>query len=73
MDLRRFGRARGSLADDAALPEDGGVSSFQRDPTEAAFFVADAKIGLTEAPRARCGYRLYLLAIVSRSGQGSMR
>ena len=43
----------GSLANDAVLREDGGVWTIQGDPTEAAFLVAEAKIGLTEARRAR--------------------
>ena len=43
----------GSLANDAVLREDGGEWTIQGDPTEAAFLVAEAKIGLTEAREAR--------------------
>jgi Ca2+-transporting ATPase len=43
----------GSLANDAGLRQDGGVWSILGDPTEAAFLVAEAKIALTEARRAR--------------------
>jgi len=38
----------GSLTNDAALHEDGGVWTIRGDPTEAAFLVAEAKIGLGE-------------------------
>ncbi len=38
----------GSLANNAVLRADGGAWSVQGDPTEAAFLVAEAKIGLTE-------------------------
>jgi len=43
----------GSVANDAVLLEEGGSWQTQGDPTEAAFLVAEAKIGLTEARRAR--------------------
>jgi potassium/sodium efflux P-type ATPase len=43
----------GSLANDAVLVRDGDDWSIQGDPTEAAFLVAEAKIGLTEARRER--------------------
>jgi calcium-translocating P-type ATPase len=43
----------GSLANDAVLREEGGTWVVHGDPTEAAFLVAEAKIGLTEARRAR--------------------
>ena len=39
----------GSLANDAVLREDAGEWTIQGDPTEAAFLVAEAKIGITEA------------------------
>jgi P-type Ca2+ transporter type 2C len=42
----------GSLANDAGLRRDGGEWAILGDPTEAAFLVAEAKIGLTEARRA---------------------
>ncbi len=45
--------AGGSLANDAVLREDGGEWTVQGDPTEAAFLVAEAKLGATEARRAR--------------------
>ena len=46
--------AGGSLANDAVLREDGGEWTIQGDPTEAAFLVAEAKVGgLTEAREAR--------------------
>jgi Ca2+-transporting ATPase len=45
--------AGGSLANDAVLDEVDGVWTVQGDPTEAAFLVAEAKLGLTEARRAR--------------------
>src|SRR5690606_6834964 len=38
----------GSLANDAHLREDDGEWSITGDPTEAAFLVAEAKLGLTE-------------------------
>lgn len=44
----------GSLANDAALREDGGEWTIQGDPTEAAFLVAESKVGgLTEARESR--------------------
>ncbi len=43
----------GSLANDARLIEEGGEWTIQGDPTEAAFLVAEAKLGTTEARRAR--------------------
>lgn len=49
----RFVVGGGSLANDAVLHEDDGVWSIQGDPTEAAFLVAEAKIGLTDAREAR--------------------
>ncbi len=45
--------AGGSLANDAVLGEVHGVWTVQGDPTEAAFLVAEAKLGLTEARQAR--------------------
>jgi P-type Ca2+ transporter type 2C len=39
----------GCLANDAVLREDGGQWTIQGDPTEAAFLVAEAKLGRTEA------------------------
>jgi P-type Ca2+ transporter type 2C len=53
VDEVRFVLAGGSLANDAVLREDGGEWSVQGDPTEAAFLVAEAKLGATEARRAR--------------------
>jgi P-type Ca2+ transporter type 2C len=44
----RFVLGGGSLANDAVLRETDEVWSVQGDPTEAAFLVAEAKIGLTE-------------------------
>jgi magnesium-transporting ATPase (P-type) len=52
-DEVRFVLAGGSLANDAVLREDGGEWTVQGDPTEAAFLVAEAKLGVTEARRAR--------------------
>jgi magnesium-transporting ATPase (P-type) len=43
----------GSLANDAVLRHEDGEWRIQGDPTEAAFLVAEAKIGLTESRRAR--------------------
>jgi P-type Ca2+ transporter type 2C len=43
----------GSLANDAVLRQDGDDWVVQGDPTEAAFLVAEAKLGLTEARRER--------------------
>ncbi len=48
-----FVLAGGSLANDAVLREDRGEWTIQGDPTEAAFLVAEAKIGATEARRTR--------------------
>ena len=48
LDEVRWVLAAGSLANDAALREEGGEWTIQGDPTEAAFLVAEAKIaGLT--------------------------
>jgi potassium/sodium efflux P-type ATPase len=52
-DEVRFVLAGGSLANDAVLREDGGEWTVQGDPTEAAFLVAEAKLGVTEAREAR--------------------
>ena len=49
----RFLLAGGSLANDAVLREANGEWTVQGDPTEAAFLVAEAKLGLTEARQAR--------------------
>ncbi len=43
----------GSLANNAVLREDGGEWVVQGDPTEAAFLVAEAKLGITEARQRR--------------------
>ena len=43
----------GSLANDAVLREEDGEWTIQGDPTEAAFLVAEAKVGLAEARRSR--------------------
>lgn len=43
----------GSLANDAVLSEQGGVWEIQGDPTEAAFLVAEAKVGLTDIRKER--------------------
>jgi Ca2+-transporting ATPase len=53
LDEVRFVLGGGSLANDAVLREHDGVWSIQGDPTEAAFLVAEAKIGLTAARRGR--------------------
>ncbi|MGH8873072.1 MAG: cation-translocating P-type ATPase [Acidimicrobiia bacterium] len=53
IDEVRYLLAGGSLASDAVLREEGGVWTVQGDPTEAAFLVAEAKIGLTETRRSR--------------------
>jgi P-type Ca2+ transporter type 2C len=53
VDEVRFVLAGGSLANDAVLRDDGGEWTVQGDPTEAAFLVAEAKLGATEARRAR--------------------
>ena len=52
-DEVRFVLGGGSLANDAVLRNDGGVWTVQGDPTEAAFLVAEAKLGVTEARRER--------------------
>jgi P-type Ca2+ transporter type 2C len=52
-DEVRFVLAGGSLANDAVLSDDGGVWTVQGDPTEAAFLVAEAKLGVTDVRRAR--------------------
>jgi calcium-translocating P-type ATPase len=50
----RFVIGGGSLANDAVLRDEGdGQWTVQGDPTEVAFLVAEAKIGLTEARQAR--------------------
>jgi potassium/sodium efflux P-type ATPase len=43
----------GSLANDSRLLEEGGEWRIQGDPTEAAFLVAEAKLGITDTRRAR--------------------
>jgi magnesium-transporting ATPase (P-type) len=43
----------GSLANDAVLRYDGGEWTVQGDPTDAAFLVAERKLGITEASHAR--------------------
>jgi P-type Ca2+ transporter type 2C len=43
----------GSLANDAVLREEDGTWLIQGDPTEAAFLVAEAKMGITDARRSR--------------------
>jgi P-type Ca2+ transporter type 2C len=43
----------GSLANDAVLRDEGGVWKVHGDPTEAAFLVAEAKIGMTGTRQAR--------------------
>ena len=49
--MRRRG---GSLAGNADLrQEEGGEREIHRDPTEAAFLVAERKLGVTERPNAR--------------------
>jgi Ca2+-transporting ATPase len=52
-DEVRFVLGGGSLANDAVLRKDGGEWTVQGDPTEAAFLVAEAKLGITEARRSR--------------------
>jgi P-type Ca2+ transporter type 2C len=49
----RFVIVGGSLANDAVLREEAGEWAIQGDPTEAAFLVAEAKIGLTSRREAR--------------------
>jgi Ca2+-transporting ATPase len=53
LDEVRFVLGGGSLANDAVLREEDGIWTIQGDPTEAAFLVAEAKIGLTEERRER--------------------
>ncbi len=53
LDEVRFVLGGGSLANDATLREDGGDWTVQGDPTEGAFLVAEAKLGVDEARRAR--------------------
>ncbi len=54
LDEVRFVLAGGSLANDAVLRHDGGEWTVQGDPTEAAFLVAEAKVGgLPDARQAR--------------------
>ena len=52
-DEVRFVLAGGSLANDALLREDGGMWTVQVTPPRPAFLVAEAKLGVTEARRAR--------------------
>jgi Ca2+-transporting ATPase len=49
----RYVLAGGSLANDAVLQRHGDEWTVQGDPTEAAFLVAERKLGITEARRAR--------------------
>jgi potassium/sodium efflux P-type ATPase len=53
VDEVRYLFAGGSLPNDAVLEDEGGEWKVQGDPTEAAFLVAEAKLGVTEARRAR--------------------
>jgi Ca2+-transporting ATPase len=53
LDEVRFVLGGGSLANDATLRDDDGVWTVQGDPTEGAFLVAEAKLGLTEDRQAR--------------------
>jgi potassium/sodium efflux P-type ATPase len=53
LDEVRFVLGGGSLVNDAVLRYDGGEWTIQGDPTEAAFLVAEAKIGLTGERQAR--------------------
>jgi P-type Ca2+ transporter type 2C len=53
LDEVRFVLVGGSLANDAALRDDDGVWTVQGDPTEGAFLVAEAKLGITEDRQAR--------------------
>ena len=53
LDEVRFVLGGGSLANDAVLRQEDGEWTIQGDPTEAAFLVAEAKIGLTEERRQR--------------------
>jgi len=52
-DEVRFVLGGGSLANDAVLREEGGAWTVQGDPTEGAFLVAEAKLGIADARRAR--------------------
>jgi Ca2+-transporting ATPase len=52
-DEVRFVLGGGSLANDAVLHEDDGAWTVQGDPTEGAFLVAEAKLGIADARRAR--------------------
>jgi P-type Ca2+ transporter type 2C len=53
LDEVRFVLGGGSLANDAVLREENGSWTIHGDPTEAAFLVAEAKIGLTETRQTR--------------------
>jgi magnesium-transporting ATPase (P-type) len=53
LDEVRFVLGGGSLANDAVLQERDGEWEIQGDPTDAAFLVAEAKLGITEAREAR--------------------
>jgi potassium/sodium efflux P-type ATPase len=53
VDEVRYLFAGGSLPNDAVLEDEDGEWKVQGDPTEAAFLVAEAKLGVTEARRAR--------------------
>jgi potassium/sodium efflux P-type ATPase len=53
VDEVRYLFAGGSLPNDAVLRDEDGEWKVQGDPTEAAFLVAEAKLGVTEARRAR--------------------
>jgi P-type Ca2+ transporter type 2C len=53
LDEVRFVLAGGSLANDAALREVDGDWTVQGDPTEGAFLVAEAKLGITDIREAR--------------------
>jgi magnesium-transporting ATPase (P-type) len=53
LDEVRFVLGGGSLANDASLREDDGEWTVQGDPTEGAFLVAEAKLGVDEVRRAR--------------------
>jgi Ca2+-transporting ATPase len=52
-DEVRFVLGGGSLANDAVLHEDDGAWTVQGDPTEGAFLVAEAKLDIADARRAR--------------------
>jgi P-type Ca2+ transporter type 2C len=53
VDELQFVLGGGSLANDAVLQREDGDWTVQGDPTEAAFLVAEMKLGITEARRAR--------------------